>query len=224
MHDAPNVTLVGGHPALDLVNSIERGVPRPERANQDFLVDPDSVARWARRVGVLVDGVEADAVRQAWRADPARAGRAVDRLIGIRESTYRALRAALDATDWDTEETRRVLEHLHREWQAAVTRSRITCPRPGPPAVRVDLGSDPDELVPDRAAQQALELLSGDELGRVRECPVEAGGCGWLFVDRSRNGSRRWCRMADCGNKVKAGRLTARRRAARDPGTRKETR
>jgi predicted RNA-binding Zn ribbon-like protein len=32
----------------------------------------------------------------------------------------------------------------------------------------------------------------------------EAGGCGWLFVDESRNGSRRWCSMKDCGNRAKA--------------------
>ena len=45
--------------------------------------------------------------------------------------------------------------------------------------------------------------------------PPEAGGCGWLFLDQSRNGSRRWCRMADCGSTAKARRLTERRRAAR---------
>jgi predicted RNA-binding Zn ribbon-like protein len=215
MHDATNVTLVGGHPALDLVNSVERGVPRPDGDNQDFLVDPEHIVKWAARVGLLANDAESETVRQAWRADPAGARRAIDRLVGIRESTHRAARAALHATDWDGEETRGALEYLHREWQAAVGRSRIARRQPGRPGVRIDLGADPVELVPDRAAQQALELVSGDELDRVRDCPIEAGGCGWLFVDRSRNHTRRWCRMADCGNKVKSDRLTARRRAAR---------
>ena len=44
-------------------------------------------------------------------------------------------------------------------------------------------------------------LVSGDrEL--IRQCEDDA--CGWLFVDRSRGGRRRWCSMADCGNRAKA--------------------
>lgn len=46
------------------------------------------------------------------------------------------------------------------------------------------------------------ELLASPELERVREC----GGptCTWLFLDRSHNGSRRWCSMKACGNRAKA--------------------
>ncbi|MEV4087683.1 CGNR zinc finger domain-containing protein [Nonomuraea fuscirosea] len=71
-------------------------------------------------------------------------------------------------------------------------------------------------LIPDRAAEAALDVLRTADLTRVRRCPTHEGGCGWLFLDQSRNGSRRWCRMADCGNTAKARRLTERRRAARD--------
>ena len=60
-----------------------------------------------------------------------------------------------------------------------------------------------------------MDVLRGADLARLRRCPLEAGGCGWLFLDQSRNGSRRWCRMADCGSLVKARRLTERRRADR---------
>jgi predicted RNA-binding Zn ribbon-like protein len=60
-----------------------------------------------------------------------------------------------------------------------------------------------------------MDLLRTGELTRLRQCPPDEGGCGWLFLDRSRNGSRRWCRMADCGTEVKSRRLTERRRAAR---------
>jgi predicted RNA-binding Zn ribbon-like protein len=56
------------------------------------------------------------------------------------------------------------------------------------------------------------------DLDRVRVCPLDEGGCGWVFLDRSRNGSRRWCAMADCGTQAKSRRLTARRRATRSAG------
>lgn len=58
-------------------------------------------------------------------------------------------------------------------------------------------------------AVSALSLLSGERAGRLRICP----NCRWLFMDRSRNGSRLWCDMAVCGNRQKARRHYRRRRA-----------
>lgn len=56
----------------------------------------------------------------------------------------------------------------------------------------------------------AADLLTSDELDRVGECQGE--GCGWLFIDMSRNRSRRWCSMNDCGNREKARRHYHRKR------------
>ena len=58
----------------------------------------------------------------------------------------------------------------------------------------------------------AVELLTGGPVERVRECDNDP--CGWLFVDMSRNRSRRWCDMRDCGNRVKARRHYARTKQA----------
>jgi predicted RNA-binding Zn ribbon-like protein len=55
----------------------------------------------------------------------------------------------------------------------------------------------------------AGELLLSDELGHVKECP----GCGWLFLDTSKNQSRRWCSMNTCGARDKMRRYHKRRRA-----------
>ena len=57
-------------------------------------------------------------------------------------------------------------------------------------------------------AQSAADLLTSDELGSVKQC----SGCSWLFVDRSRNHSRRWCDMRVCGNRAKARRYYERHR------------
>jgi predicted RNA-binding Zn ribbon-like protein len=48
----------------------------------------------------------------------------------------------------------------------------------------------------------AGELLVSGQLGFVRECAGST--CSWLFLDTSRNHSRRWCDMKDCGNRAKA--------------------
>lgn len=58
----------------------------------------------------------------------------------------------------------------------------------------------------------AAELLAGDRLGRIRECA--STDCTWLFVDESRNRSRRWCDMSVCGNRMKARRHYQRATAA----------
>jgi predicted RNA-binding Zn ribbon-like protein len=58
----------------------------------------------------------------------------------------------------------------------------------------------------------AAELLASDRLGRIRECG--SADCTWLFVDESRNRSRRWCDMTACGNRMKARRHYQRAKAA----------
>jgi predicted RNA-binding Zn ribbon-like protein len=65
---------------------------------------------------------------------------------------------------------------------------------------------------PDRplwpVAVAAVDLLRSDRLARVKQC----ANCNWLFVDVSRNGSRRWCSMGECGVHVKMRRYRAARR------------
>jgi predicted RNA-binding Zn ribbon-like protein len=57
-------------------------------------------------------------------------------------------------------------------------------------------------------AVAAVDLLRSDRLGRLKQC----GNCPWLFLDRSRNGSRRWCSMDECGVHTKMRRYRAARR------------
>jgi predicted RNA-binding Zn ribbon-like protein len=204
--DVTELPLVGGHPALDLVNTVERG--RGER--RDHLTDPTALLTWASRAG-LIDDEEARAVADAWERDPASGPAALAAVQEVREALHRALLAAMGIEPPDPGP----LERLHERWVAALGRARLA-PDPGrASAARLVVGTGTATLLADRAAAGAVEVLSDAELARLRRCPPDAGGCGWVFLDRSRNGSRRWCRMADCGTTVKARRLTERRRAAR---------
>jgi predicted RNA-binding Zn ribbon-like protein len=130
-----------------------------------------------------------------------------------------ALLATIDAIPSDTGTVVAALERLHSRWTAAVGRSRLVLePERATPA-QLAVGLTPGLLVPDRVADAAVDVVRTADLARLRRCPPDAGGCGWVFLDHSRNGSRRWCRMADCGTTAKARRLTERRRAARTPST-----
>jgi predicted RNA-binding Zn ribbon-like protein len=59
-------------------------------------------------------------------------------------------------------------------------------------------------------ALSGAALLTSSERSRLRECADET--CGWLFLDLSKNRSRRWCSMSDCGNLAKARRFQERKR------------
>jgi predicted RNA-binding Zn ribbon-like protein len=215
-----DLPLVAGHPALDLVNTVE---PREAGvAFREHLVMSEDVLVWARRAG-MIDKAEADAVRTAWGSggEPA-----VAATREIREALYTVLSgwvgsdgrpvtpAPADAA------ARRALDLLNAHWSAASGRAKLEPGRPGGPPARLALAAEePGWLIPDRLVHAAVDLLGSLDPSQLRACPIDDGGCGWLFVDRSRNSTRRWCVMADCGAKAKARRLTARRRAARRGAT-----
>jgi len=67
--------------------------------------------------------------------------------------------------------------------------------------IRFERAGALDQLLPP-IAWSAAELLRDPALTRVKCCSGRT--CGWLFVDSSKNHSRRWCEMKDCGNREKA--------------------
>lgn len=223
MHtDVSKLPLVGGHPALDLVNTVERGIPLDGVPPYDFLSNTSSLLRWTVRVDLISD-TEANRVSRAWREDPAAAQAGLAAVRDIREGLHLAMLAAIPPTHGGPAEGEPItagaaLVGLHERWSAAAARATLVLDRGDPPRVRLAYGTVPAMLVADRTAEAALGLLLTADLTRVRRCPVAEGGCGWLFLDQTRNGSRRWCRMADCGTTAKSRRLTERRRAARLAG------
>ncbi|HEU0238872.1 MAG TPA: CGNR zinc finger domain-containing protein [Micromonosporaceae bacterium] len=202
--------IVGGSVALDLVNTV---APRPATAEAtDWLDSPSALLHWACRVG-LISEAEAEGVSSAWAAEPASAVTAWHSAVDIREALYAVLSAALGASQ-PADGAVAELERLALRWSAATARSSLRLGGPGePPAVLTDGAGA--LLIPDRLAHAAVEFTRTADLSQLRACPVAEGGCGWLFLDRSRNHSRRWCAMEDCGTQAKSRRLTTRRRTDR---------
>jgi len=211
---ASRLPLVGGHVVLDLVNTVTPRVAVRDEEPYDHLVDPAALLVWAGRAA-LIDEAEVAEVAAAWRRDPDAAFTALDAVREIREAVHVVLLAAAGMMPHDPAVTAPALDRLHGRWLASAGRSALVLDPSRAPAVRCAVGVSPALLVLDRAADAAFRFLRAGDLARLRRCPLDEGGCGWLFLDRSRNGSRRWCRMADCGTGVKTRRLTERRRTAR---------
>lgn len=208
--------LVGGHRALDLVNTVE---PRIQsEAPHDYLATPDDLLMFSLRTG-LADPGELTVVDAAWRASPQAATRALAAVREIREALYAVLSAHLRRTA-DTGAPDSELAHLSLAWTAAASRSRLVVGagdgQPSEPVAHWASAAPAALLLQDRAAVAAVELLTVADASRLRACQPGAGGCGWLFLDHTRNRSRRWCTMEDCGAEVKSKRLTERRRAGRE--------
>ncbi len=203
--------LVGGHLALDLINTVEPRLPVAGR--HEHLAEPADLLIWAQHAG-LIDAAEVAEVDAAWAAVPAAASAALTAAKEIREALSTALQAFLEPGT-STDAVPGALEYLWLRWAAAAARSTLV-PGPDPgTATQLLVGSAPALLIPDRAAHAAVDLLRTADLTRLGSCPPGQHGCGWLFLDHSLNGSRRWCTMQGCGSHAKAKRLTNRRRTAR---------
>lgn len=208
--------IVGGHPALDLVNTVTPRV-RGGAVELDHLASPADLLDWSRRSG-LIDVRDYSAVEGTWRSAPELAVKALNATLEIREATYdvlapRAARSVV-AADGVKQSEGSAFERLMLRWSAAAARSMLI-PDAGRERGIAELvvGTSPAQLIPDRLVVAAVELVRTVELRQLRACPVDEGGCGWLFLDRSRNGSRRWCAMEDCGTRAKIRKLGERRRA-----------
>jgi predicted RNA-binding Zn ribbon-like protein len=195
-----NLDLVGGHVALDFANtgSLVDGPP-----SERLVTYPDLVT-FALRTGVIGANRAAELVELADR-EPDRAAAVLSRA--------RALRDVIDRLFTDVAKTGRAGEAdiaALNEFLAEGMRYRRLEPDERCCGWTWSAGDEPLAQMLWPIANAAAELLVGGDLDRVKRCGNDT--CGWLFVDSSRNRSRRWCDMKECGNRAKARRHYARRK------------
>jgi predicted RNA-binding Zn ribbon-like protein len=197
------VPLQGGHLALDFVNTVGGLRGDPPGPEEELLDGYDDVAIWCARLGVISER-QAGSLRAAARRDEPDAKRALRRTIELRdELLYPIFRALADAE----KPPGALLDRLRDEERVALAGARLS-------AAGTALSwtwSPPRELTdPLRPIlHAAVELLTHGPLDRLKTC----GNCRWLFLDQSRNHSRRWCSMEECGIQMKHARFVERRRS-----------
>ena len=200
-----DLRLDGGHHALDFVNTLgglRVADPNPE---DEFLNDYGDLVRWSRLTGVL-DQDEAERLARLSTRRPADAARAFSEALDLRALIDRIFRSIADGGS----PTERDLDRLRDEVRRALERGRLT--RHGN-AFEWSWPEPADFEAPLwPLAYAAVELLTSGPLQRLRCC----ARCRWLFLDESRNRSRRWCSMEECGTAVKKERYVARRRTRRE--------
>jgi predicted RNA-binding Zn ribbon-like protein len=164
----------------------------------------EDLLAWAAEKGAVTRRQAGTLSRRA-RRDPGPAQGVLRRAIALREAIYRVFvaRVAGAAPAGDD------VTVLNRELHRALLHYRVEIRAGGATWHLAAADAQPDgPLWPVVLAAVEL-LLSGELAGRVGQC-ADPSGCGWLFLDLSKNRSRRWCSIADCGNRAKQRRLKQR--------------
>jgi len=195
MHDAHNplegLSLVGGRLCLDFANSVGS---RGAEVRNDRLQEYGDLLWWGLRAGILIDA-EADRLRRTAEARPEEAAAVHRRGIELREAIYRIFSARNAGEEIGEAE----LEVVNAEVGRAMRWARVVREGQGF-AWGWDGAAELDRILWP-VARSAAELLTSPERERVGECAADT--CGWLYLDTSKNRSRRWCDMKDCGNRAK---------------------
>ena len=187
--------LCGGHVALDFANTVS---DRPSGAPIERLTEYGDLVRFAVQTGITTKTAARGLLREA-ASDPASAEQALLGARVLREALYdlffaQAAGSAPKASD---------VEILDAAWHRLSLDSDFHWTwRDGPDALD-------SMLAP--IVESAVALLTSGPRDRVRKC--ESDTCQWVFLDTSKNHSRRWCDMKQCGNREKARRFQERARA-----------
>ena len=196
---------VGGDASVDLVNTVDWTTRGPA---EDRLTDYERLTRWAEGAGII-SARQGSQQRALAQERPRLAERVYRDALELRWQLRRLFTAVDRGERLDGSEA---LQELNGSLRTAFAQLELVVPpRTSAPvplrwswrdaSVRVE-----SILWP--VLRSAAALLASNEAAQIRECAGE--DCGWMYVDRSRNGLRRWCQMETCGNREKA-----RRRAAK---------
>ncbi len=194
--DAGSIKLIGGALCLNFVNTLhcygcaDLG---------EYLNTYHDLIAWSRHAGTITED-EAETLFHKAAEHPAEAKSAHGRAIELREVIYRIFTIALEGKSHAQEDLAVFNDYL----AGAMRRSQIVKTEHG---FHWDMTGNKAKLdwILNPVIRSAAELLISEEFKRIKKCadPI----CGWLFLDISRNRSRRWCDMRDCGNRAKASRF-----------------
>jgi len=192
------INLLGSHPALDFVNTVDS---RGERWGPEFLNSYADLVTWARRVDI-VDEEEQRTLLALAKRSPSDAQKELICARELREALHRIF--LVEAQSKPVRE--KDLELLNEATRRAQAQRALFCRGNAIewrrlPAIQMN-------AVATRVCLLAADLLTSRWSRRpIQVC--EGTNCGWLFLDHSRNGRRRWCSDRTCGSHARVRKFRA---------------
>ncbi len=191
--------------ALDFANT--RGWHESEDPEELFNTYRD-IVKWCEQFGV-VDSKEVAHLLKTGQNRVSAARELLHGAIALRKSLYRIFSAVATRIPPRDTDIDRLNEHLVK----VMSKTRLVYKSPRF-ILHQARRNEAFHFVLDPVVRSAAKLLLSDEVGRIKKCADES--CGWLFIDGSKNRSRKWCDMKDCGNRAKARRHYQRVRAGKN--------
>jgi predicted RNA-binding Zn ribbon-like protein len=188
-----NLELTSGHPSLEFTNTVnDHASDQPG----ETLFKYEDVLSCVKRVGLLrpeqVDRLAHKAARQ-----PDQATAIFEKSLELRGAIYRIFVTKTEGRPPAPEDLTTLNSVL-----SPLTSSAQLVPHAGRFEWQWNFDEDALEAPLWLLALSAVDLMTSDDYQWVGQCADE-DGCGWLFVDTSKNHSRRWCDINDCGNRAK---------------------
>jgi len=202
--NAGSLKLSGERSSLDFANTADwHASDHPVES----LTSYSDLVAWSQRVGILTDHQAQHLLKKAARR-PGDATAVLERAIALREAIYQIFSAISHGRPPQAAD----LATFNAELSRVLAQSRIVSTAEG---FAWDWAGAEEALdwMLWPVVHDATGLLTSKELDRVGQCADDR--CGWLFLDTSRNRSRRWCSMEDCGNRAKARRHYKRKRTVK---------
>lgn len=192
------IALSGGWLALDFINTVS---DRKNADNfRDYLDSYSSLILWSKRLGLIPEEDE----QLLYKIPGDKADHSLQYALKVREAVYRVFNNWIESRTISQEN----LNLFNGLLLDAYAYSEIGWDDKG-----VFRHFPRRDTHPDRTVWEVLlsaeSLLLSDKLHRVKSCDA----CGWLFLDGSKNGTRRWCDMQVCGSQVKARKYYYRKKA-----------
>jgi predicted RNA-binding Zn ribbon-like protein len=187
----------GGQLAIDFTNTVGSRGDAPEEHFQTF----GDLLAWAGAHGILTRA-GADRLRRDASRHPAAARAALATARELREALYQVI----DASAATRQPPQAALATVNAHVRGTFSRMKLTARH-----ARIELATDDAgreslaDPVLTPVVRAAVDLLTSDAIARVRICADET--CAWLFLDTTRNRTRRWCDMKSCGNRSKVRRF-----------------
>lgn len=184
--------LDGGWLCLDFINTVGNRIVKPTRC---YLPDNNEILKWAKRVNIF-SSKEVSEIKGKNSEYPDMAEKDHKKVINMRETLYKMFSSIandLSPSGSILKQFNKYLSETFDNLKVVVNKNRV---------VTEDWRKENTGMhqFQSMIIKSAYELLKSDLLRALKQCDK----CGWLFLDRSKNRSRRWCSMETCGSSDKS--------------------
>jgi predicted RNA-binding Zn ribbon-like protein len=210
MNEIKSWKFIGGRLCLDFVNSVGgrkelEDKPYPENiVVKDKLENFNDLISWGKEIGIITEA-ERKYLFNLISSEKKQTELTFKKAVELRESLFKIIYDIINNKKPDE----KLIQVLNREYSSANENRKLVYINN-----KIERQFSKNPIKPGyliwMITESAVNLLSSDFVSRVKICAGD--DCGWLFLDTSKNKSRQWCDMKDCGNVAKVRRFRERQK------------